>query len=255
MEIRYNATGQERKKLVETIAAILECDAKYMGAPSFAYTVGFFTIDKEGTVSFDDRADTEEVEHLIEALAEKGFTAQERVAPTDGLCIELPLAGVTEAAVDRLRMTAASKAALIIKALGADSIEIDTNVDTIRFPWFEHIPTPEITDAAEKLICRMLEMAKKQKRVTAREKQADNEKYAFRCFLLRLGFIGAEYKDARKALLANFSGSSAFKSGHKKEAAEAEPVTVDTTTEYKATPTQVIPATLNDFDTEGQGCE
>lgn len=245
MKIRYNATGQERKKLVETMAAILECDAKYMGAPSFAYTVDYFTIDKEGTVSFDDSSDSKEIEHLIDVLADKGFTAQEQ---DDGLCIELPLTEVTEAELDRLRRMLASKSTLITKALGAGSIEIVITDSTIRFPWFMYIPSPEITDAAEKLICRMLEMAKKQKRVTAREKQTDNEKYAFRCFLLRLGFIGAEYKNARKALLANLSGSSAFKSGHKAEddAATDTPVAMSIT---------VIPATLNDAAAEAPACD
>ena len=52
-----------------------------------------------------------------------------------------------------------------------------------------------------------------QKRISATEKFAENEKYAFRCFLLRLGFIGSEYKEERKILLENLSGSSAFKSG------------------------------------------
>jgi hypothetical protein len=58
-------------------------------------------------------------------------------------------------------------------------------------------------------------MARNQKRINAKEKEVDNEKYAFRCFLLRLGFIGDEYKTARKILLRNFTGSSAFKSGTK----------------------------------------
>ena len=49
------------------------------------------------------------------------------------------------------------------------------------------------------------------------EKAVENEKYAFRCFLLRLGFIGAEYKTERKILLKNLTGSSTFKSGAKKE--------------------------------------
>ena len=56
-------------------------------------------------------------------------------------------------------------------------------------------------------------MAKNQKRVTAKDKDVDNDKYAFRCFLLRLGFIGAEYKADRKILLKNLTGSSAFKGG------------------------------------------
>ena len=54
------------------------------------------------------------------------------------------------------------------------------------------------------------------------EKATDNEKYTFRCFLLRLGFIGNEYKQSRKILLRNLSGSSAFKSGAAKEVANDE---------------------------------
>ena len=52
--------------------------------------------------------------------------------------------------------------------------------------------------------------------ITAKPKENENEKYAFRCFLLRLGFIGDEYKTDRKVLLANLDGSSAFKAGAKK---------------------------------------
>ena len=63
---------------------------------------------------------------------------------------------------------------------------------------------------------KLIGMAKAQKRVTAKEKETDNDKYAFRCFLLRLGFIGDEYKAARKILLKNLTGSGAFKSGSPK---------------------------------------
>ena len=59
-------------------------------------------------------------------------------------------------------------------------------------------------------------MSVKAKRVTAKEKKVDNDKYAFRGFLLRLGFIGAEFKAERKILLQNLTGSAAFKSGVKK---------------------------------------
>ena len=59
--------------------------------------------------------------------------------------------------------------------------------------------------------------AKEAKRVTAKEKDTDNDKYAFRCFLLRLGFIGDEFKGARKILLSRLSGNSAFKSKEDKE--------------------------------------
>ena len=49
------------------------------------------------------------------------------------------------------------------------------------------------------------------------------EKYAFRCFLLRLGFIGNEYKAERKILLKNLSGNSSWKNGApEKEVAACE---------------------------------
>ena len=65
----YNVSGPERKRLVKAIAAYTQADAKYLGVPSCAYEVDYFTIDRNGCVSFDDRADSEEVEGLIDALA------------------------------------------------------------------------------------------------------------------------------------------------------------------------------------------
>ena len=51
-----------------------------------------------------------------------------------------------------------------------------------------------------------------------------NELTGFRCFLLRLGFIGAEFKDERKILLRDLFGNSAFKSGKRcTEALQPEP--------------------------------
>ena len=74
------------------------------------------------------------------------------------------------------------------------------------------------------LIAALCDMTRNQKRITAKEKVTDNDKYAFRCFLLRLGFIGAEFKDERKILLRDLSGNSAFKSGQRRaEALQSEP--------------------------------
>ena len=64
-------------------------------------------------------------------------------------------------------------------------------------------------------------MAKEAKRVTATEKDVESEKYAFRGFLLRLGFIGADSKEQRKLLLKNLSGSAAFPNKEKADAFSA----------------------------------
>ena len=223
-ELRYNLTGSDRKRLVTAMAEATGCAAKYKGAPTFAYEVDYFTIDKNGTVSFDDRADSEEIERLIERLHEQGFEAEPQDAPDDdapeeagdSLVISYPLGDISDAALENLRLLVASKESLIKRALGADALPIEVTDETVSFPWFAGFPQPEEISAYAHFTGKLIGMAKTQKRVTAKEKDADNEKYAFRCFLLRLGFIGDEYKAARKILLRNLSGSGAFKSGNSK---------------------------------------
>ena len=61
-------------------------------------------------------------------------------------------------------------------------------------------------------------MAKNAKRITAKEKEVPNDKYAFRCFLLRLGFIGSEFKETRKRLLQRLEGNSVFRTTEESEA-------------------------------------
>ena len=72
----YNVTGAERKRLVQAISTYTQADTKYLGAPSFAYEIGDFTVTKDGTLEFSDRTDSEIVENVIEALREAGFEAE-----------------------------------------------------------------------------------------------------------------------------------------------------------------------------------
>ena len=46
-KLSYNVTGAERKRLVQTIAKVTGAQPEYLGAPSFAYRVGYCTIDKK----------------------------------------------------------------------------------------------------------------------------------------------------------------------------------------------------------------
>ena len=129
----------------------------------------------------------------------------------------MPRSLFTDSNLDNLKAIVAAKGNLIKKALGADDLPLEITDTKVSFPWFAGIPTPEELKAYDTFICKLCEMARNQKRVTAKEKETDNEKYAFRCFLLRLGFIGAEFKAERKILLRNLTGSSAFRSGQPKE--------------------------------------
>lgn len=259
----FNVTGEERKRLVNAISEYTGADANYLGAPTFAYKVDYFTISKDGCVSFADRSNIEEIEGLIETLSQKGFVSQvsnlgcEDDAPQEateastaedisrggnslhegaeanteplsaenarqaGLTVSLPRNGLTDASIENLRKLVMSKANLIWKALGVNCLKIDVEDDKISFPWWDTLPEPEATSAYTAFLAALCKMARESKRVTATEKKVESEKYAFRGFLLRLGFIGADCKEQRKLLLKNLSGSAAFPNKAKADAFSA----------------------------------
>lgn len=131
----------------------------------------------------------------------------------DRLTIEMPLEGFDNTALSNLEKMVASKAALIRKTLGAQTLPIERAADTLKFPWFQPTTDGEALDAYARFIVALCVAAKTQKCVIAREKPVENEKFAFRVFLVRLGMVGKSYKSARRILLRNLSGNSAFRNG------------------------------------------
>ena len=131
-----------------------------------------------------------------------------------GLTVELPAAQVNVELVEKLLE---AKGGLIRKALGVTELPVETHEDKVAFPWFAKQPPEEERKAAIAFLSHLAAFSKHAKRVTAKAKPVANEKYAFRCFLLRLGFIGKEWKAERKTLLKNLSGSSAFRDGQPHE--------------------------------------
>lgn len=229
MRVEFNKTGAERKALVTVIGEILGTKSKYMGMPTAAYDFGGLIIDKSGGAEFEENIFPKDIENLLDQLADRGFVAEGKEVSEDheempqsesvGLTVAIPLENVL---VGNLTKLLDAKATLIKKALGVDDIRIEVDPEKVSFPWFSEILDADTCRAYQNFIAALCKMSKEQKRINATEKPVDNEKYAFRCFLLRLGFIGAEYKADRKILLQNLDGSSAFKSGAKKEAENNE---------------------------------
>jgi hypothetical protein len=227
MVINYNVTGAERKRLVAALSNLTGVKAKYLGMPSMAYEVGGFIIDKNGNLELIDKVNSEEFERVAGYLAGEGFIAEEETSATEGkqtadsedigLTVSMPRSNFTEKALENLKAIIEAKGKLIRHALDVEDLPIEVSEDQVSFPWFEEMPSPEEVQAYTHFISALCEMARNQKRITVKEKETPNEKYAFRCFLLRLGFIGKEYKEERKILLRNLSGSSAFKGGAKNE--------------------------------------
>ena len=227
MVINYNVTGAERKRLVAALSNLTGVKAKYLGMPSMAYEVGGFIIDKNGNLELIDKVNSEEFERVAGYLAGEGFIAEEETSATEGkqtadsedigLTVSMPRSNFTEKALENLKAIIEAKGKLIRHALDVEELPIEISEDEVSFPWFEELPTPEEIKAYTHFISALSEMAINQKRITVKEKEVENEKYAFRCFLLRLGFIGKDYKDERKILLRNLTGSSAVKGGAKNE--------------------------------------
>ncbi|MGN0462507.1 MAG: virulence protein [Ruminococcus sp.] len=223
MIVYYKA--ENRKPLVQAISEFVGVKAVYMKTPTYAYKIAHFMVTREGNLEFDDMSDRKEIERLIEYLAEKGFVADTMTSFNDneevikdsinephsenfGLTVSMPRDKVS---IENLTKILETKGELIKKALGVDDLPISFDDEKVSFPWFTVQPNADEVKAYTHFIAELCKMSKGQKRINTKEKTVENEKYAFRCFLLRLGFIGAEYKAERKLLLKNLTGSSAFK--------------------------------------------
>jgi hypothetical protein len=212
MKLRYKVAGSQRKKLVDAISKVLLVEPVYKGTPSYAFLVGDYTVDREGTLLGPDSPEAEEV---VRALAKEGFVAEEHRP----LNIEMPRAGFTESELENLRKLVESKSDLIQHALGVADLPIEVTDEWIRFPWFTMGGGDKEAAAYSHFISALCVLAKQKLRIKSQPKEVDNEKYAFRCFLLRLGFIGRECKEERKILLKNLTGSSAFLTEESKQKA------------------------------------
>lgn len=226
MVLHFNVTKDGRKAMVQAIEKEIGGKAKYLGVPSCAYQIGSFTVGKNGELEFGDFDDIDEVAPIVDACVEatgvspaewdnneKGAKEADcepnKGAENEniGLTVSMPL---NKVAVGNLTSLLDAKGNLIRKALGITDLRIEVEEDKVSFPWFEEVE-PDEALAYTKFIAALCEMSVNQKRITAKPKENENEKYAFRCFLLRLGFIGDEYKADRKILLSKLEGSSAFK--------------------------------------------
>ena len=229
---------ENRKAAAQRLAEIIGGTSHYTKVPRCAYEVGPYFIEKDGTVTVTDDSDLQPLMTLAEegllepfetpaqeadtaATKPQETAAEEDTDGTDGLTISLPLDGFNLDSLDRLQRLVDSKACLIKKATDAACLTIRRTEEKVEFPWWDRMPEPEETQAYMSLIAALSKMAKEATRVTATETEVESEKYAFRCFLLRLGFIGSDSKAHRKVLMKRLSGTAAFPNKEKADAFSA----------------------------------
>ena len=218
MTIHFTAAGAERKKLAMRIAEYEGIEAQYLGAPSFAYAAGRCKVMKDGTVEVDN-IDGGLLDFLegLGGVADPTETEPGSAETEDAVRISicLPAHDMTERQIQNVFDLVESKKTLIKKAVGAEELPITLEDGKLCFDWFSAESTPEERQAYMALLCGIRSLAMTLHRVNRRETDVPNEKYAFRCFLLRLGMVGNDSKAQRKILLKNLSGSSAWRDGRK----------------------------------------
>ncbi len=201
-------TKEMKKEAIKAVEEATGQKARYMGVPSCAYQIGAYRIEKDGTITADEKP--EDWNEVMKAyLTAIGAHEEETNDELIDLVVEVPFDKVD---IDNLGKLIDAKGKLIRKALGIEETTITADPEKVTFAWFHQIEK-EKAKAYTDFIAALCGMSINQKRISAKETEVPNEKYAFRCFLLRLGFIGPEYKADRKILLENLEGSSAFKSG------------------------------------------
>ena len=228
MIIELGLTGSDRKELAKAVSEIIGVPAVYQYMPTCSYIIdGCYAVTKDGALDISNQADEMEVQHLIDELIRRGYnipTAEDDTTASEdkenSLTVELPLKLVDDSTIDRLRKIVENKGELFKAAFNTYNLDIIVDEDKVCFPWFT-VEQYDDTNAYCTFISMLCEFAKNQSRINNKPETTDNPKYTMRCYLLRLGMIGADYKAVRKVLLRNLSGSSAFrKAGKENEVSE-----------------------------------
>ena len=337
MTIQCNVTGSERKRLAHTLGVITLCEPVYCYAPTFAYTVGEYTVDKDGTISCPDSAAREIVEQIVSRLAAEGFspavdeiiaddsngdsdgesepdevgipaeeasgempaetpnvapepeaeaipeaedteadvgaealdTAEDSEAeaapeveemetavgaeapgtaedsPEDNpieeesipgedpsvgksstedetkLTISIPRSKLRDDALARLRTVISNKEVLFQRALLTDSLPVEVTENEVSFPWFTLAGIDGEAMAYAQFITALCNMVAGQTRVLDKPYDGDNDRFAMRIFMVRLGMKGPQYALARKLMINHLSGNSGWRYGSPSKKREA----------------------------------
>lgn len=241
--MRIETKTDNRRKMVQDIAEFTGEELRYVGPPTFSYTVGRLTIDRDGVIT----SGTEEGEDfLTQFLQEKGYLE----APMDEVKIEIPadtgdgkflqnlLAmiharayllnritryetfSVSDTLLEKLERLPEENAyetfqtLLTADSVGLKGIVVEDGRVTFAFPLS---PDSAKNKAYAELAAKIIKRAKEAKRVSTTPVVEENEKYYLRIWLVQLGMAGSANKESRKALLAGLKGHTAFRT---KEAAE-----------------------------------
>lgn len=210
-----------RTEVAKLIAATIGAQSRYLRAPSMAYQIGQYRLTRDARLE-----GPELTPQLREVLTKLGVTITGPEAePQDpageseevGLVIMVPAAELGEQGRDNLTVLMRAYGPLIARALGLPApagVEYIRHEDAglvARFAWFTTLPEAEVAAACQDFIAALVAMARAVRRVRGRAPQNDNDRYAMRTFLNRLGLTGDKYKTTRRVLTRYLAGNGAWR--------------------------------------------
>jgi len=225
-----------RKHIINELQKHFNVNTRYLGVPSFNYEIDInnvtYTIDRDGKIL---KPSGEEIK--FEELMEVDNLIEEKPR----LELTVSMEGHTGKTLRNLINIVYSKQVLIKKVFNTEediidkdyiiainAEEINTIEDFMDKLKREFVPgivfednmitfkfikdfLPEQVKAYSAFVTSLNEFAKKIKYASYKPSNTDNEKFTMRVWLMRLGFIGQEFKESRKELLKNLSGNSAYR--------------------------------------------
>ena len=203
-EIRFTLESKQRPKLAQEIGNILGTVPHYERVPSCAYDIAGYRLDKEGVLHIPEGAE-ETAKDLILQIRERGFQddaeiTEEVPVQQDKLTIVIPRESLTDTALENLQRIIANRQTLFQRAFRMDSTEIESTEEKINFTWFPYTVDGDEIAAYTQFISRLCDMARDAKRVSSKPTETDNDKYAFRCFLLSRGQKCTESREIHRRI-------------------------------------------------------
>lgn len=208
----------------------------------------------EETEAKEGQETPEEAEESAEEVApvEDGSDAPEEDATF--LTYSIPRKQLPDDALLRLKIIVKNKEELFKRALQLDELPIVVTEEEISFPWFNLTGIDGEAAAYGQFLTHLCQMAKEQTRVREKPYDGDNDRFAMRIFMVRLGMKGPEYSLARKLMMKHLTGNSGWRYGTPpKKTAEPEAETETHSEEPVATEEQTLKTEETEVEENAEG--
>ena len=213
-----SATPEEVEKIItkltaEVFSPVLSGDTSADGSPDEAAS-GPEVSASEGEPEVEAESPTEGKETPDETDSEEDTI----------LTISVSRSKVPDDVLIRLQAIVLNKKVLFQRALQTDALPIETTDEEVSFPWFTLTGIDGEAEAYAQFITHLVKMASEQTRVLDKPYDGDNDKFAMRIFMVRMGMKGDKFALARKLMMKHLTGNSGWRYGAppKKEDAPAD---------------------------------